>query len=261
MRVRLTDPSSTPPAVLVGGVGQLFQGDLDVGRLAVEQLSDLAGDGVVVEDLHYGAVAVTQLLEDLRPGTLLLVGACERGRTPGTVERRYVDPPQLSSKEAQQAVEESITGYVSVELVVEVAAALGALPDRAVTLELEPAATDPSDELSAAAREALPQLCQLVRAEVRRVPLLDLAEEMRGQRKEADLEASAGVEALDALLAELRVLEREGRWGRVFAERDRLRACVRSGDIGEGASKLDWAQWWTLIELLDREQGAAAVSV
>ena len=62
--------------ILVGGVGELYQGDLDLGRRAVERLgTEDLGPGVLVEELHYGAVAVAQRLEDLRPDLLILIGA------------------------------------------------------------------------------------------------------------------------------------------------------------------------------------------
>ncbi|MBA3798713.1 MAG: hypothetical protein H0X18_06375, partial [Geodermatophilaceae bacterium] len=91
----MTEPAPAPVAVLVGGVSELFQHDLDLGRLAVERLQDEdLGQGVVVEELHYGAVAVAQRLEDLRPAALVLISAVRRGRPPGTVQRRRVDPPE-----------------------------------------------------------------------------------------------------------------------------------------------------------------------
>ena len=77
--------------ILVGGVGQLYQGDLDLGRRAVERLrQEHLAAGVLVEDLHYGAVAVAQRLRDVAPDALVVVGAEVHGRTPGTVERRRV---------------------------------------------------------------------------------------------------------------------------------------------------------------------------
>ena len=159
--------------ILVGGVAELFQGDLDLGRRAVEALArEDFGAGVLVEELSYGAVAVAQRLEDLRPDALVLVGAAARGRHPGTVERREVGGVALSPAEAQTAVGDAVTGYVSIDLVVEVAAALGALPDDAVAIEVEPAATEVSEELSAEAAEGLERALELVRSEVRarRVP-------------------------------------------------------------------------------------------
>ena len=160
--------------ILVGGVAELFQGDLDLGRRAVVELSgeDL-GPGVMVEELSYGGVAVAQRLEDLRPDVLVLVGAHPRGRTPGSVERRDVPRPELSDRELQIAVGDAVTGYVTIDLVVEVAAALGALPPRVVAVEVEPGHVGPVDGLSPEGRAGLQEALALVRAEVaalRRTP-------------------------------------------------------------------------------------------
>jgi hypothetical protein len=154
--------------VLVGGVSQLYQGDLDLGRQAVLRLaSEPLGPDVRVEDLHYGAVAVAQLLEELRPGALVLVGAEARGRRPGSVERRLLRPDVAPHATWQAAVADAVVGYVSVDLVVEVAAALGVLPPRTVTIEVEPAGTEPGLELTPAAAAGLDRAVALVRAEVR----------------------------------------------------------------------------------------------
>jgi hydrogenase maturation protease len=156
--------------VLVGVVAQLYQGDLDLGRVAAERLvhHDL-GAGVVVEDLSYGAVAVAQRLEDVRPGTLILVGATQRGRMPGTVERREIVGLPRDPAEIQRAIADAVTGYVHIDLVLEVAYGLGALPPRTVTIEVEPASVEPSETLSPAAEAALLEVVALVRDEVGRV--------------------------------------------------------------------------------------------
>jgi Ni,Fe-hydrogenase maturation factor len=100
--------------VLVGGVGQLYQGDLDLGRLAAERLAaEALGPDVLVEELHYGAVAVAQRLEELRPRALVLVGAVARGRRPGTVERRLIRNLHLPPERVQRAVGDAVTGYVT----------------------------------------------------------------------------------------------------------------------------------------------------
>jgi hydrogenase maturation protease len=154
--------------VLVGGVGQLFQGDLDLARHIVAALAaDPPPGDVLVEDLHYGAVAVAQRLQDLRPQALVLVGATPRGRPPGTVERRRIDGVARAPAELQRAVGEAVTGTVSIDLVVEVAFALGALPASTVAVEVEPASLEPAEELSAEARRRLPEVVALVREEVR----------------------------------------------------------------------------------------------
>jgi hydrogenase maturation protease len=154
--------------ILVGGVGQLYQGDLDLGRRAAERLArEQLGEDVVVEDLYYGAVAVAQRLEELRPDALVLVGAEPRGRRPGTVERRPVERLELTPAQVQAAVGDAVTGYVAIDLVLEVAHGLGALPPQAVAIEVEPAAVEPSLTLSLVAEQALERALALVRDEVR----------------------------------------------------------------------------------------------
>jgi hydrogenase maturation protease len=244
--------------VLVGGVSQLFAGDLDLGRRAVERLADEdLGHGVLVEDLHYGAVTVAQRLQEVQPRALLLIGAEERGRAPGTVERRHLE---AGPGDPQVAVSEAVQGYVSVDLVVDVAAALGALPERVVALEVEPASTATSTDLSPAGSRALDEVVGLARIEVQRTPLLLLAADIRTELDRHEIAASTALVAMDRLLGELEILDREGRWGRAFAERDRLRACIAAGDTGEGMTHLDWGLWWALIEELDRLQRAGAVT-
>ncbi|CAN5549304.1 hypothetical protein BH23ACT7_BH23ACT7_03430 [soil metagenome] len=239
--------------VLVGGVGQLFQGDLDLGRVAADRLAaeDL-GHGVLVEELHYGAVAVAQRLQDLAPDALVLIGAEQRGRVPGTVERRRVAALELDPEAVQVAVRDAITGYVTIDLVLEVAAGLGALPARTVTIEVEPARTDPGEGLSPEAETGLAAALQLVRAEARRTPLLGVAEELRGRLAGDRLEPSPATEAMAELLAELDGLDREGRWGRAFSLGERVRHAIAAGATPERMEHLDWALWWTLLEELDR---------
>lgn len=249
----MTRPAQPPVAVLVGGVSELFQGDLDLGRLAVERLQDEDfGPAVLVEELHYGAVAVVQRLQELRPDTLVLVSAVRRGRPSGAVERRLLDPPALSTADVQAAVGDAVTGYVHPDLVVEVAMALGALPPRTVTVEVEPELTGSGDGISASAAAGLEVALDLVRAEVRQTPLLALAAELRPLVAGDRLEQSTALTAMRALLAELAVLDRDGRWGHAFACRDRLKLAIAQSVSSEGMDHRDWALWWGLIEELDR---------
>lgn len=241
--------------VLVGGVGQLYQGDLDLGRIAVERLAteDL-GAGVEVEELHYGALAVVQRLEDLKPDALVLVGAEARGRVPGSVERQLVGPLELDIATFQGSVQDAGTGYVTIDLIVQVGFGLGALPERTVTVQVEPAAVGPYEGLSQLAEAGLAQALDLVRAEVRRTPLLMVAAQLRERLGEASLEPAPALTALRDLLAALEGLQREGRWGHAFADRERVRQGIAAGDTPEGMEHLDWALWWTVLEELDRLQ-------
>ena len=242
-------------AVLVGGVGQLYQGDLDLGRHAVDRLAaEALGPDVLVEELHYGAVAVVQRLQELRPGALVLVGAVARGRPPGAVERRPIRDLRLPPERVQRAVGDAVTGYVTLDLLVEVAAGLGALPTRTTAIEAEPARTGPAERLSEQAEAALETALGLVRAELRRIPLLELADQLRARSQEVRLEPAPALDILRDLLGELDELDRHGRWGTTFSLRDRLRRRIADGDTGFGMDHLDWGLWWALIEELDRLQ-------
>ena len=151
-------------------MAELYQGDLDFGRVALERLAgaDL-GPHVLVEELSYGAVAVAQRLDELAPRALVLVGAAKRGRSPGTVERRCVRPRAMDPAHVRQAVLEAGTGYVSIDLVLEVCGGLGSLPDENVCFELEPASTEVSERLSPAAEAAIEPALAGVRAELERL--------------------------------------------------------------------------------------------
>jgi len=153
--------------ILVGGVAELYQGDLDLGRLAVEALAgEELGSGILVEELSYGGVAVAQRLEDLKPEALVLVGANARGREPGLVERREHGPSGLSPAELQLSVGDAVTGYVTIDLLIDVATALGTLPPTTVSIEVEPVSKEPSEQLTPGAQRGLERALALVRDEV-----------------------------------------------------------------------------------------------
>jgi len=246
--------------VLVGGVSELFQSDLDLGRLAIEQLQcEDWGPTVLVEELHYGAVAVAQRLEDVRPDTLVLISAVRRGRPPGTVERRRVDPPDLTPAQVQAAVGDAVTGYVHLDLIVDVATGFGVLPPRTVAVEVEPEKTSSGEGLSPTAQLGLTAALHLVRVELDRVAVLRQAAGLRPLVEDDRSRGSASRDALRELLAELAHLDREGRWEHTFVLRDELRRTVAGTQIGGGGDGDDQAPWQELLDKLDRLQAAESV--
>jgi hypothetical protein len=255
----VTSPRVAAVDVLIGGVSELFQSDLDLGRLAVERLqAETLGAGVLVEELHYGAVAVAQRLEELRPAVLILISAVVRGRPAGTVARHRLDPPVLDAATVQAAVGDAVTGYVHPDLVVEIATALGVLPARTVAVEVEPLHTGSGEGMSPCAVAGLEVALDLVRTECRRAPLLALATELAPLVAGDRLGDSVALTAMRELLAELTVLDREGRWGHTFTLRDRVKLALAQHVSSEGMDHRDWALWWALIEELDRAQAAEA---
>lgn len=239
--------------ILVGGVGELYQGDLDMGRLVIERLRELAlPRGTVLEDLHYGAIAVTQLLEEVAPDVLVLVGAKRRHREPTSIHRRVVADLDLDPADVQTSVSDAGTGYVDLDLVVDVAWGLGALPERTVVVEVEPAETGPGEGLSTQLEQALPVVTERVRDEVERAGLFDLAERLRPRLERGVLEPSPMTEALGELVAGLDQLAEHGTWGGTLAARDRVRLAISEGRTSPGMDHGDWAMVWALVEEVER---------
>lgn len=246
--------------VFVGGVSELFQSDLDLGRLAIERLrSESWPADILVEEVHYGAVAVTQRLQDVRPEALVLISAVRRDRPVGTVERRRIDPPNLGPADLQAAVGDAVTGYVHVDLIIDVASGLAVLPARTVVIEVEPADTSSGEGLSVSAQAGLETALDLVRLDLGRFPVLRLADDLAPLVEGDRLEPSASRDALRQILGELTLLDREGRFGRTFELRDRLRFGLAHELSSEAMDHRDWALWWGLIEELDRLQALEAV--
>lgn len=153
--------------IVIGGVSHLYQGDLDLARTVLARLrrTELP-PGTAVEDFDYGAVAAAQRLQELGPSALVLVGTAQRGREAGSVERRRVRASELSRGTIQDAVADAVTGHIGLDILLEVAAALGALPDYTVAVYVEPLITGPSERLSAPCEGAITDVVGLVLAEV-----------------------------------------------------------------------------------------------
>ncbi len=249
-------------SIVVGGIGQPGGGDLDFGRVALERLRPLLlGEHVVVEDLSPGVVDVAGRLQELRPRTLILVAASPRGRPPGQVERRLVGADEPYTWRVGPDAGEGTRSDAAPDHELHLALESGLGSARTVVVEVEPASVEPGGELSPQVEGAWEAALEAIRAEIRRAPLLDLAQELRDFMTVDPLEPTPVVEAVEALLRELEGLEREGRWGRTFAERDRLRLRISDGEhAGDFVGGLHWAMWWALMEELDRLQALEATS-
>lgn len=227
--------------VVVGSVGSLFQGDMDVGRHVAERVAaDKLGDDVIVEDFYYGAIAVMQMIEDLKPSALIVVGAERAGGPAGTVRRHRVRIAPSAAWEIQDAVGAAATGHVAIPLVINVAAGFGVLPWRTTTVEIEPATIESSDHLSPAVDAAVPQAASLIRREVRRVRLLEQADAVQRELDDKTLggtdtgtNAASLRKEIRLLLRESRRLDEDAHWGAVATIAARIRE--RFSDLSAAA--------------------------
>jgi hydrogenase maturation protease len=149
--------------VLIGGIGYRNLRDGSVGLYAIERLEERAGDGVEVEDVSYHPVGLSQNLEE-RPDydRIVLVGAVERGREPGTVTAYRWDGQLPDEREIQTRVSEAVTGVISLDNTLIVCRALGGLPDDVRVVEVEPASQEWGEELTPEIEERLPEIVEAV---------------------------------------------------------------------------------------------------
>lgn len=150
--------------ILVGGVGYRFLRDESLGPYLADRLAADARNGVEVEDLSYGPVAISQnLLERPAYDRLVLVGAVRRGRAPAAIECYRWDGVLPDATEIQARVAEAVTGVISLDNVLAVCGAFGGLPDDVRVIEVEPAQEEAwGDGFSPELEAALPAIVEAV---------------------------------------------------------------------------------------------------
>jgi len=160
---------------LIGGVGYSYLRDGSVGPLVVAELGREAWpDGVLVEDLSYGPIAVLQRLQEADPpfDRLVLVAAVRRGRAPGTVTMYRWDHRLPDAAEIQARVAEAVTGVISLDNLLVVVGFFNALPRDVSVLEVEPEDEGWGEGLSPVVEAAWPRVIDGLRelADVKTAP-------------------------------------------------------------------------------------------
>lgn len=153
--------------VLVGTVGNPWMRDIGIGTLLGERLAaDPPRDvELEVEDLSFSAVTAVLRLVDRRWDRAVLVGAERAGRAPGSLARRRIGAP--SAAEVLAATEAAVTGAVELEYLAVLGVHHGVLPSSAVVVAIEPADDAWGRGLSPVLERRLPDLLDVVVAEVR----------------------------------------------------------------------------------------------
>ena len=130
---------------VIGGVGYRNLRDHSLGIMMSDELEAQAEPpGLLVEDLSYGPVAIGQwLLDEAREAPItraVFVSAVARddGRPPGTICAYRWDRVLPPTDEIQRCVTDAVTGVILLDNTLIVTAWMGALPDEAIILEVEP---------------------------------------------------------------------------------------------------------------------------
>lgn len=153
--------------VLVAGLGNLLRADDGFGvAVARRLLEEPRPDGVSVLELGIGGIHLVQeLLGDGGVDALVVVDAVDLGRPPGTVVVLHADVPDVSALPLWERRDRlADMHYATPDRALELARALGALPDRTWVVGCQPAEVDRLGvDLSPAVREAVAVAAEEVR--------------------------------------------------------------------------------------------------
>ena len=155
--------------VLLAGVGYPNLRDLSVGPVIVPVLRQLDWpEGVDIEDLSYGPIAVVQWLEE-RPGyyeRMVFISAVERTREGGKVYS-YRWPGTLpEAEEIQARIGEAVMGVISLDNLLVITQYFGVLPEDVTVVEIEPVDTGWGLEFTPGVEAALDETVETVRRAV-----------------------------------------------------------------------------------------------
>jgi hydrogenase maturation protease len=147
--------------VCVVGVGNALRGDDAVGLEVARLLDGTLPDGVRLVECEGEPVALLSSWEDC--DAAIVVDATESGSEPGTVRRLEAHngplPPEL---------QRASTHLLGVADAVELARALGRLPERTIVYGIEGGSFDTGAPLSEAVRSAAAEVAESIRRELSR---------------------------------------------------------------------------------------------
>ena len=151
---------------LVAGVGYCHASDLSVGPFLADRFTREAwSDGVDVDDLSYGPIAVAQTLEDAKPAyaRIVFVAAVDRGLSPGIVRSYKWDGVLPEPGEIQARVGQAITGIVDLDNLLVVVRQFGALPPAVFVVEVQPENQEFGTTFSETIESQLNEIARLAR--------------------------------------------------------------------------------------------------
>jgi hydrogenase maturation protease len=155
--------------ILIAGVGYQNLRDLSVGPVLIPALRQLDWpEGVDIEDLSYGPIAVVQWLED-RPDyyeRIVFVSAVERTREPGKVYCHRWPGTLPETDEIQARIGEAVMGVISLDNLLIITQYFGVLPSDVIVVEVEPVDTGWGLEFTPGVEAALDVTIEIIRRAV-----------------------------------------------------------------------------------------------
>lgn len=130
------------PRVLIGVVGTTPVLDCyPLGPVLMAKLHAQSWPGVsaTIENMSWGPVAIVQSIQasDVRHDRAVLIGAVQRGRTPGAVMVGHWQGGTLEADLMQERMFEAVTGIVSLDNLLVIGEHFSIWPPELVTVEVE----------------------------------------------------------------------------------------------------------------------------
>ena len=154
--------------ILVGGVGLPWLRDLDYGTQWIERVrGEDWPDGVLLEDLSYGAHRVLHRLQELDLTRVILVGCMPRDiDPPGTIRHYPLDLTPPPMQEVHERLTEAVMGIIDLDHTLAVVRHWGAFPLDTIVVEVEPEDRAFGLGFSDAVEATVGPVLDIVRAEV-----------------------------------------------------------------------------------------------
>ncbi len=152
--------------MFIGTVGYHFLRDYSVGPALLPRLRAQAWpDGVVIDELNWGPIAIVQNFEDLeRPyDRVVILTAREAGRRAGTVTLRHWRGGLPDAEAIHARVCEAVTGVISADNLLLIGEHFGIWPDETLLVDVEPGIEEAGEAFTPAVEAAVPAVLDAVR--------------------------------------------------------------------------------------------------
>ena len=157
---------TSPPRVLIAGVGYQFLRDMSAGPALIELMAPMQWpEGVEFEDLSYGPVGVMHNLDARLPyHQIIFIAGIKRNRQPGAIYSYRWEAPVATDEAVHECMTEAIGGVISLDNLLVIASYFKKLPDNVTVIEIEAEEDTWGEGFTPAVAGAFPAVIADVRA-------------------------------------------------------------------------------------------------
>ncbi len=146
---------STPSSIRIIGLGNELRGDDAVGLLAARRLEQAVGNRVQVIEAEMVGVDLIELMKDAQ--IVILIDAARSGQASGTIHRLDASDEPISKQ-----IFPCSSHAIGISDALELARAVGTLPDRVIVYGVEAGNTEAGQPLSPSVASAVDQVVEQI---------------------------------------------------------------------------------------------------